>query len=50
MVAELEDFEAMYRSRDYGAAEAWLEHSVSVMETFEKARESASIIYPADRK
>ena len=50
MVAELEDFETMYRSRDYGAAEAWLEHSVSVMETFEKARESAGIIYPADRK
>ncbi|WP_031545404.1 Gfo/Idh/MocA family protein [Salinicoccus luteus] len=50
MVAELEDFEAVYQAGDHKAASEWLAHSVAVMETFEKARESAGIIYPADRK
>ncbi|MCG1009822.1 Gfo/Idh/MocA family oxidoreductase [Salinicoccus sp. ID82-1] len=48
MVSELEDFKEIYDNGDHQSASGWLNHSINVMETFEEARKSASIMYPAD--
>lgn len=48
MVSEIEDFKKVYDNGDHQSASDWLEHSMHVMETFEKARKSANIQYPSD--
>ncbi|GAB3057666.1 Gfo/Idh/MocA family protein [Salinicoccus sesuvii] len=50
MVSEIEDFKEVYDNNDHQSASDWLEHSMHVMDAFEKARKGADILYPADNE
>lgn len=50
MLYEVMDFEKAYRQGDLEKSRDWLEHSLRVMKTVVRARETAGIIFDADNK
>lgn len=49
MVHEFQEFAAMYKAQDYAAMEAGLKVSQAVLDTAERARKDAGIIFGCDR-
>ena len=48
MMPELADFVQVLSENDWETAQAWLDHSLMVMDVLDKARKSAGILFPAD--
>lgn len=48
LVYELDTFERIFRQGDYQACYELLDHSLDVMDSLEKARQSAGVHFPAD--